>query len=217
MPSRRPWFGIDIDGVFGRYHEHFLKCAEMFLQRPMPDPKFINPLLPLHKHMGVPKATYRQIKMAYRQGRWKRSMPVDPYAREMTVRLRRAGARISVCTTRPFNQLGEVDIDTRWWLRHNGIQHDLLIWGPHKYRDFLREVGRENVIAVMDDELEQMMRCQRLELPAYLRDQPYNQTDFWSGEELAKRGISREGNWMRVLDLEDATKRMLKDLEAWRA
>ncbi len=210
-----PWIGIDIDGTLGDYHRHFLMCAEMFLQRKMPDPTFINPLLPLHKHMGVSKRVYREIKMAYRQGRWKRSMPIFHYARQMTVDLRRAGGRIAICTTRPFNQLGEVDTDTRWWLRHHGIQHDLLVWGPHKYRDLANKLGDGKIIAVVDDELEQLNRCRKLDIPFYLRDQPYNQTNFWSGEQLALRGISREGRWLRILNLEDVTSRLLKDLEHW--
>jgi hypothetical protein len=203
------WVGIDIDGTLGDYHRHFLKCAEMFLQRSMPDPKDINPLLPLHRHMKIPKAKYREIKMAYRQGRWKRSMPVFPYAREMTVELRRAKAKVAVCTTRPFNQLGEVDADTRWWLRHHGIQHDLLIWGPHKYRDLAKLAGRDNVVAVVDDELEQMERCLKLGLPPYLRDQPYNQTHSTYFSEIS----ARPSGFLRILDLEDATQRILKDLE----
>jgi uncharacterized HAD superfamily protein len=196
------WVGIDIDGTLGDYHSHFLRCAEMFLQRPMPDPKDINPLLPLHRHMGLPKHRYREIKMAYRQGRWKRSMPAFDYARQMTVDIRKSGAKVAICTTRPFNQLGEVDADTRWWLRHHGIQHDLVIWGPHKYRDLIKVVGRGNIVAVVDDELEQMERCHNLDLPFYLRDQPYN-----------RDGLSSRGKCLRIDTLEDATKRILKDLE----
>lgn len=214
QPSTEFWVGVDIDGTLGDYHTHFLKCAEMFLQRPMPDPKDINPLLPLHKHMKVPKAKYREIKMAYRQGRWKRSMPVFPYAREMTVEIRKARAKVAICTTRPFNQLGEVDADTRWWLRHHGIQHDFVIWGPHKYRDLVKVVGDRNVVAVVDDELEQMERCRKLHIPFYLRNQPYNQTGTWSDEQLFPKGIIRPGgNALRIDNLEDATRRILKDLE----
>jgi hypothetical protein len=220
MPTREAKLvvGIDIDGTLGDYHSHFLRCAEMFLQREMPKPKEINPLLPLHRHMGVSKSRYREIKMAYRQGRWKRSMPVFYYARQMTIDIRRAGAEVAICTTRPFNQLGEVDADTRWWLRHHGIQHDIVIWGPHKYRDLCKAYGgKDNVVAVIDDELEQTVRCQKLGLPLYLRDQPYNQTLMWSGEELAKLGVLREpGAWIRVNDLEDATRKILMDLECKR-
>lgn len=211
-PQSRPWIGIDIDGTLGDYHAHFLRCAEMFLQREMPDPKAINPLLPLHRHMGVPKSKYREIKMAYRQGRWKRSMPVYPYAREMTVDIRKAGARVAICTTRPFNQLGEVDADTRWWLRHHGIQHDFVIWGAHKYRDFIREVGYGKIVAVVDDELEQAERCHKLALPFYLRNQPYNQTGNHTKWEFQTSGWS----WLRVDSLEDATQRILKDIDYWK-
>lgn len=212
MLSRKPWVGIDIDGTLGDYHRHFLMCAEMFLQRPMPKPEEINPLMPLHKFIGVDKRKYREIKMAYRQGRWKRSMPVFPYARQMTLDLRRAGICISICTTRPFNQLGEVDADTRWWLRHHGIQHDLLIWGPHKYRDLTRAAGKNNIVAVIDDELEQMERCFRIGIPFYLRNQPYNQTHQLIAPHRGLRHSS-----IRVISLEEATNRILKDLEGWKS
>lgn len=209
----KPVFGIDLDGTLGDYHAHFLKCASMFLQREMPDPTEINPLLPLHRHMGVSKSTYREIKMAYRQGRWKRSMPVFDGARDLTICLRRAGALVVICTTRPFNQLGEVDKDTRWWLKHHGIQHDNLIWGPHKYRDLRKTYGVDDVVAVMDDELEQLKRCNELGLPFYLRDQPYNKTRIMEGTEA--RELYPLNRAQRVLNLVAARKVMLEDLEYW--
>lgn len=212
MSSLKPVVGIDLDGTLGDYHRHFLMCAEMFLQREMPKPEDINPLMPLHKFIGVDKRKYREIKMAYRQGRWKRSMPVFEGAREITVELRKAGALVVICTTRPFNQLGEVDVDTRWWLRHNGIQHDMLIWGPHKYRDLLRMYGRNRIVAVVDDELEQMERCLRLQLPFYLRDQPYNQTKDRHYPQTPKM----QGASLRVDDLIDAYERIHMDLEWWK-
>lgn len=216
MPSKnKPVVGIDIDGTLGDYHRHFLQCAEMFLQRPMPKPEEINPGKPLHQHMGVPKSKYREIKMAYRQGRWKRSMPVFDGARSLTVALRNHGAVVAICTTRPFNQLGEVDADTRWWLRHHGIQHDMLIWGPHKYRDLKKLYGKDNIVAVVDDEFDQLRRCQDLDLPFYLRDQPYNQTrSVWGQERVDLLGPNN--TWLRTMSLNETRAFILKDLEYWR-
>lgn len=213
--NSKPVVGIDIDGTLGDYHRHFLLCAEMFLQRPMPSPEDINPGKPLHQHMGVPKAKYREIKMAYRQGRWKRSMPIFDGAREFTVRLRSAGVEVAICTTRPFNQLGEVDMDTRWWLKHHGIQHDMLIWGPHKYRDLAKLYGKQNIVAVVDDEFDQLRRCHELGLPFYLRDQPYNQTRSLQGE-LREQLVGNGQGWLRTMSLNEAKTFILKDLEYWR-
>jgi hypothetical protein len=80
--------GLDIDGTIGDYHGHFLTFAAAWLGKAMPAPADINPGLPLHRHMRVSKERYRQVKLAYRQGGLKRSMPVYPGARELTVHVR---------------------------------------------------------------------------------------------------------------------------------
>lgn len=170
----KPVVALDIDGTLGDYHGHFLKFAQEWYGRPMPLAEE-NPGLPLHKFMGTSKEKYRRCKLAYRQGGLKRSMPAYPYASELTQRIRKIGAQVWICTTRPYLQLSNIDPDTREWLRRNRIQYDGVLYGQHKYRDLAKEVGRENVILVVDDLPEMYVQAVGQGFVAVLRDQPYNQ------------------------------------------
>lgn len=168
-----PVFGIDIDGTLGDYHSWFITFAEMYTGKKMPDPREINPALPLHKFLGLSKSTYRQVKLAYRQGGMKRGMPCYPGSALLCSGLRSYGAEVWICTSRPFNQLGNVDADTRHWLRRNGIQYDNVLWGERKYIDLAKRAG-ERVVAILDDLPEMMIQAETLGIPAVLRSQPYN-------------------------------------------
>jgi hypothetical protein len=173
--DNKPVIALDIDGTIAEYHAWFLRFAEMYLGRPMPDPEDNNPGLPLWKFMGVSKTTYRRAKLAYRQGGLKRGMPCLPDIAPAVRSWRRAGAEVWICTTRPYLRLDNIDPDTREWLRRNHIQHDAVLFGHNKYRELRRLVGAERVVAVIDDLpelLEQARACGLGRL--LLRDQVYN-------------------------------------------
>jgi FMN phosphatase YigB (HAD superfamily) len=175
-----PVVALDLDGSLGDYHGHFTRFAAQWTGRELPDPADINPGEPFHKHLGMAKATYRQCKLAYRQGGMKRSMPVYDGAADMIRDFRHAGAKVWICTTRPYLRLDNIDPDTRHWLRRNHIQYDGMLYGPNKYRDLVKVVGAENVVAVLDDLESLVAQAHSLGLPAYLRDQPYNRyTNDW--------------------------------------
>lgn len=173
ITTLRPVVALDIDGTLGYYHEHFLKFAQSWLQRDLPD-MWRDGDCPFWRLLGTSKATYRQIKLCYRQGGLKRSMPVVPWAANLTRAVRQAGAEVWVCTTRPYLRLDNIDPDTRFWLRHNGIQYDGVLFGENKYRDLAAMVGSGRVVAVLDDEPEQVTRAQKLELPTRIIDRSYN-------------------------------------------
>lgn len=194
----RPVVGIDVDGTLGEYHEHFAAYAEGFLQRPVI--RHWDGTIPFWKCFGVSKARYREMKLGYRQGRMKRSMPVIPGAPELTRAVRRAGAELWVCTTRPWLRLDNIDPDTRFWLRNNGFQYDGVLFGDKKYRDLAGLVGIGRVVAVLDDEPAQALVATRLNLPAHLIDRPYNQ----------------EGEGSRLYDIEAATKYIVEQVRKWR-
>ena len=171
----KPIVAVDIDGTLGDYHTHFLRFASQWIGRDMPNPSDINPGLPLARFMGVSTSTYRACKLAYRQGGLKRSMPVYPGAAELSRGIRRAGAELWICTTRPYLRLDNIDPDTRHWLRRNRIQYDAVLWGEHKYRDLVRNVGIQRVASVLDDLPEMVAQAKTLGVRnVYLRDQPYN-------------------------------------------
>lgn len=170
----KPVVALDIDGTLGDYHGHFLRFAQEWYGRRMPDPSEINPGLPLHKFMCTSKTTYRQCKLAYRQGGLERSMPAYPGASELTVQLRRAGCEVWICTTRPYLKHDTQSPNTIHWLRRNRIQFDHLLSGPHKYNDLVKRVGSCRVVATLDDLPEMYAAAEKLRLKPWLRDQPYN-------------------------------------------
>lgn len=173
LNGQGPVFGIDIDGTLGNYHQHFINFAAAYTGRTMPDPRDINPALPLRRFLGLGSPLYRQCKLAYRNGGMKRSMPCYPGASELTKGLRAQGAEVWICTSRPYNQLGNIDPDTRHWLRRNGIQYDNVLWGERKYLDLAKMCG-ERVVAILDDLPAMITQAEGLGIPAVLRDQPYN-------------------------------------------
>jgi hypothetical protein len=169
----RPVVALDIDGTLGEYHGHFLRFAAMWLQRPLPSDW--DGEQPFWRTIGTGKVTYRQIKLCYRQGGMKRSMPVRPGAAELARAVRAAGAEVWLCTTRPYLRLDNIDPDTRFWLRTNGIQYDGFLFGENKYRDLVQLVGIERVVAVLDDEPAQCLRAEALGLPTRIIDRRYNE------------------------------------------
>lgn len=169
----RPVVALDIDGTLGVYHGHFLNFAEAYLGREMP-PTLEYTGGPLHRFMGVSKDTYRKVKLAYRQGGMKRSMPAYPGAAELSRGLRQQGAEVWICTTRPYLRLDNIDPDTRHWLSRVGVQFDGVIFGENKYRDLARLVDRRRVVGVLDDLPEMYRQAAALGLHPIVRDQPYN-------------------------------------------
>lgn len=184
----RPVVGLDIDGTMAKYHEHFWRMACMYTGKDLPNPVDYKGDVSFAKFLGMSKSTYRRIKLAYRQGGWKRSMPPYEGIADMSRMLRKRGAVVAICTTRPFLQLDVIDPDTRHWLKRQGVQYDTLISGEHKYRDLVRTFGRDRIVAVFEDLPEQAQVTRELGIPLFLRDQPYNQTlegmPRWNGKRV---------------------------------
>lgn len=168
-----PVVALDIDGTLGNYHLHFTRFAAQWCGRDMPDPIENTDGVPLNKWLGMSKMTYRQCKLAYRQGGMKRSMPCYEGASELTRQLRKASVEVWICTTRPYLRLDNIDPDTRHWLRRNRIQYDNVLFGEHKYRDLHRQTNNR-VLFVVDDLPEMIEQAESQGMEAILRRQPYN-------------------------------------------
>lgn len=207
----KPIVSLDIDGTLGDYHSHFLAFAEGWFGRKFPDPKEINPGLPLWKFMKVPLEDYRQCKLAYRQGGLKRTMPAYGGIRLLTSYLRKSlGAEVWICTTRPYLRLDNIDPDTREWLARNGVEYDAVLFDRidekgSKYSELKDQAG-DRVCSIVDD-LPEMLDAARDEWPMdlwprlYLRDQPYNR--------------HRE-EFVRVYDMTDVLRRVADDVRIWK-
>lgn len=178
----RPVVAIDIDGTLGDYYSHFLAFARLWLGKEIPCD--YDGEVSLSSWCGVSKATYRKVKLGYRQGGMKRSMPCYEGASELTRVLRKTGAEVALCTTRPYLHLSNIEPDTVHWLRRNRIQYDNIIMGENKYRDLVAMYGRSRVAMVVDDLPELLCQADELNLPTVLRRQSHNATTEWRREAL---------------------------------
>lgn len=129
----------------------------------------------LSDYLNVDKHTYRQAKLAFRQGGHKRWMPVFPGARQLTLALRKLGVEIWVTTTRPYLRMDNIDPDTREWLRRNGIVYDHIFYDEDKYKKLLEFVDKDRIVAVLEDEPSHVYEAQVLDLPVIWRVSQYNE------------------------------------------
>lgn len=145
-----PVVAIDIDGTLAEYHDHLHMFMTYYFGRRLPMGWQGEPD-EWQDYLGISTAEYREAKLAFRQGGFKRWMPIRRGAEELCDAARRLGAEIWITTTRPWMRLDSVDPDTREWLRRNRIQFDHLLYDDHKYRVLADLVGRERVVFVLDD------------------------------------------------------------------
>lgn len=167
----RPVVGVDIDGTLGDWHGQFTWFAEHYLQRKLP--WSWDGTIPFYQSLGISRTTYRTLKLAFRQSGLKRAMPLLPGAWSLTNEVRKAGAELWICTTRPYLRLDNIDPDTRWWLRHHRLNYDGVLFGEKKFND-LKKLFGERIVAVIDDLPEYVERASTAELPAFLLDKTYN-------------------------------------------
>lgn len=144
----RPVVAIDIDGTLGDYHGHFMKFAEGYFGHQLP--REYDGSVEFHEALGLPLNKYREAKLAYRQGGWKRMMPRHDGASTLIRQLRRE-AEVFITTTRPYLRLDQTDPDTRFWLESNDIQYDGLLYDEDKYSKLTEIVDSRRVVAVLDD------------------------------------------------------------------
>jgi hypothetical protein len=194
----KPVVAVDIDGTMGRYHEHFLEFASNYLNQKVKDHYVGNQ--PFKEwfctNYRVTIDVWHDIKLAYRQGGLKRTMPVYPDARELCQSVQKAGAELWVTTTRPYIRHDNIDPDTREWLRRHRIPYDYLIYDGLKYRKLAQLVGPERVCAVLDDLQEELEEAYGLfgDWVPILRKQSFNRAIRWRAEatnlEMASRFIN---------------------------
>lgn len=183
--GQKPVVAIDLDGTLGPWHHHFACFLEDYTGKRMP----VDRRQPFHSvdwdgsvpfwsWLGISKATYRQAKIAFRQGGFKRWMPAYHGADSLTRAVRKAGAEVWICTTRPYLRLDNIDPDTRHWLRRNAVQYDGVIFGDDKYRALCSIVGLDQVVCVFDDTPEQLTKANALGLNVVVRQQNYNRASL---------------------------------------
>lgn len=152
----KPVVAFDVDGTTGDYHGHLIDFGLRWkgwdgIGLWKPNVETYSGEVDLATYLEVDKATYRQIKLAYRQGGMKRTMPVFPHAAEVVNSLHAMGIEVWITTTRPYMRLDNVDPDTRHWLDFNGFTYDGLIYDENKYERLIEIVGAERICGVVED------------------------------------------------------------------
>lgn len=208
----RPVVAVDIDGTLGDYHSHFIDFAEIYLGRLADDDAFdgatSGSATPFKDWaliaFRISEAEWKAVKLAYRQGGLKRSMPVYTGAAGLCEGVRDAGAELWLTTTRPYLRLDNIDPDTRHWLERNSIEYDGLLYGPDKYQSLADRIDRERVVAVLDDLVEQAHAAAGTfgADTAILRRTKYNKAVRWGGDDAEQ--------------LTDAKYRIMERIEAWK-
>ena len=157
----KPIVAMDIDGTLGDYHDHFLDFAVKWLGQKYYKPRGMYAYDGSEPHrewftrtMEVDVTTFRAIKLAFRQGGLKRTMPIYLESTETIDFIRRFGAEVWLTTTRPWERFDRVDPDTRHWLAEHGIEFDGLIYDDAKMAALAERVDAERVVAVVDDLIE---------------------------------------------------------------
>lgn len=174
----RPVVAVDIDGTLGDYHGHFIDFAEDYtginIKRDDYDGS-INFGDWICETFQIDRRGYRDIKLAYRQGAQKRSMPIYKHARGLSLGVRGAGAELWLTTSRPYLRLDNVDPDTRAWLDRFGIRYDRLLYDEDKYGELAKQVDPARVAGVLEDLPEMYDRAHELFGPVViLRKTQYN-------------------------------------------
>lgn len=199
---------LDIDGTLGDYHGHFHAFAEAYEGRALR--AGYDGSMELHEWYHMSLEHYREIKLAYRQGGMKRSMPCYADARELAAMLRHHAVETWVCTTRPYLRLDNIDPDTREWLARNRISYDGLLYSENKYERLLEIVAPERIVAVVDDLPEMCAAAHGMISPnvPVLRVAPHNAyyRELWHDDD----------SFQEAKDLRQAMHIIGHRLETWR-
>jgi len=171
-----PVYAFDIDGTLGDYYEHFRWFAQLYLQKPVvADWSRARFSGEFSDALGLDKELYRDIKLAYRQGGMKRSLPpLDDGVSDLIQSVRGLGVQAWITTTRPWQRLDNIDPDTQFWINHIVGKVDGVIYGEDKYLDLIDIVGRDRILGLVDDLPENILRASELDLAAIMRHGAHN-------------------------------------------
>lgn len=169
----KPVIAIDIDGTLADYHEHFTNFAEQWLGHVLP--RGYDGGMEFNEFLGLDKRTSRDIKLAFRQGGQKRSMPTFPGAPLFMQTLKQNGFETWIATTRPWQRLDNIDPDTRHWLARNYMSYDAMVYGDNKWEQLIEAVGVERVVACVDDLPWQCETAEDMGIKAYQPIRKHNE------------------------------------------
>lgn len=157
-----PVVAIDVDGTLGDFHSHFLKFAEEYFAQTLEWSKLAKRVecdydgsIPFKvwckQAFKITDSDWKQVKLAYRQGGSKRTMPAYEWGISLIRYIMSQGAELWLTTSRPAYRLDNIDPDTQEWCRRNKVPFNYALYDDEKYSTLAQRVDPERVIAVMDD------------------------------------------------------------------
>lgn len=148
----KPVVALDIDGTLGDYHTHFFDFAEQYLgMRLSRRYRGAGSFRQWFEMQGIKADQWHSVKLAYRQGGMKRSMPIFEGATDLVSTIAEAGAELWVTTTRPYLSLDTIVPDTVEWLDRHGIMYDGMLFDEDKYTQLVARVDPDRIVAIVDD------------------------------------------------------------------
>jgi phosphoglycolate phosphatase-like HAD superfamily hydrolase len=204
----KPVVAIDIDGTLGDFHSYFLAFSQAYIgQRFVFDYDGSESFRDWWcEATGCSEEDWRDVKLAYRQGGMKRSMPIYDDAAKLCHTVQWAGAELWLTTTRPYLRLDNIDPDTRAWLSRYGIRYDGLLYDEWKYARLAKLIDHDRVVAVLDD-LPEMMR--------HAADHFGTTAPIWRRTQWNVGG-QLVNTIARTNDLSSATAMILNRLQTWK-
>lgn len=202
----KPVVALDVDGTLAQWHNAFINFLGDWLGRP-PVTKLgdFDGVMEFSDWLGLDKRTYHDAKLAFRAGGFKRWMKPYQGASYLANSIKDHGAELWITTTRPWMRLDNMDPDTKEWLQRNNVPYDHILYDDDKYAVLDSVVG-DRLIAVVDDQKEQMERCYELALPFLLRRSKWNKgvlalgleaDDLYKIEEAIVERIKEYGTGLR--------------------
>ena len=173
-----PVVAVDVDGNLTKYHREIQRhCERYWGLTPRSDMEDWHGEGNFEDWLGITQAQYREAKLAFRQGGFKRWARPHAGAVEFMYWLAEQDVEIWITTTRPWNRLDNVDPDTRWWLDHNIPRYDHLLYHDHKYLELAKIVDPSRMLVVVDDLPEMVYEAQEAfgHHAAVLMKRPHNE------------------------------------------
>lgn len=179
----RPVLAVDIDGTLAEYHHSLLNHCIQYLGLPPGTHQTYDwdGYGNYEDYIGISQADYREAKLAYRQGGFKRWAPSYPglpfFTRGVSYLRARYNLEVWVTTTRPWLRLDNVDPDTRFWLDRNFPDYDYLLYDESKYERLVERVDPARIVMVLEDLPDMFLAaraCIGMDAPVMV-ERPHNQ------------------------------------------
>ena len=122
----------------------------------------------IQKELGITSIEYREIKEEWRKNGGYGELPPNNAGIEIVRKLKRKGFQIVFVTNRPVHKYKRIYADTIQWLDNYGIEYDALIFKDDEKIDALKQIDKNNIIAVIEDNPDRVVEYQQLGMDVFV-------------------------------------------------